>query len=51
MLANPLLLSLGSELGGGSWCCKLTGSVDISANMNLYTINYKTCMCNVLFAG
>lgn len=25
MLANPVLLSLGSELGGGSRCCNLTG--------------------------
>lgn len=33
MLAN-LLLSLGSELRGGSWCCNLTGLAEFSSNIN-----------------
>lgn len=34
MLANLLLLSLGSELRAGSWCCNLTGLAEFSSNIN-----------------
>lgn len=53
MLPNPLLLSLGSQLRGGSWCCNLTGLVEFSSNINSYTIEYIHIhnKCNLLFSG